>query len=186
MAGIYKIDKGREKKCKDTIGGVKSVFIAPYKKVLRNQIVFNGVEIIGFPVTFIYEFVVLGDINFTQNENENEGGKFQEISLSLNFKGVNAFDNLRFQKMLNRDYFIVILDRNGNYFLAGLTNGLNCDSLKAGANDIYSVSFSGQELEKAPFCNTLIGSELLPVNEINFIFQNNNDKFFENNNNQIF
>lgn len=186
MVGICKIEQGRKKKCKGTLGGVRSVFIAPYKKVLRSQIVTNGVEVTGFPVTFIYEFVVLGDLNFTQNENQNEGGKFQEISLSLNFKGVNAFDNSRFQKMINRDYFIVILDRNGNYFLAGLNNGLSCDTLKCGSDDIYSVSFSGQEIEKAPFCNKLIEEEILiPIEKFYYIWQNNDNRIFQNNDNQI-
>ncbi len=185
MAGIYKIDNGRAKVCKETQGGVKSVFIAPYKKVLRSEIVSDGVEITIFPVTFIYEFSVIGDVNFTQNESENEGGKFQEISLSLNFKGVNAFDNSRFQKMINRDYFIVILDRNGNHFLAGLQNGMTCDSVKAETTDIYNVSFSGQEIEKAQFCNELIGDQLIPITTFNFIFQNNDNRIFENNDNQI-
>lgn len=185
MAGIYKLDNGRAKVCKETQGGFNSVFIAPYKKVLRSEIVSDGVEITGFPVTFIYEFEVLGDVAFAQNENQNEGGKFQEISLSLNFKGVNAFDNSRFQKMLNRDYFIVILDRNSNYFLAGLQNGMTCDSLKSGANDIYNVSFSGQETDRSQYCKQLIGDQLIPITTFNFIFQNNANRTFENNDNQI-
>lgn len=185
MGGICNIETGRLKNCKGSLGGIKSVYIAPYKKVLRSEIITDGVTITGFPVTFIYEFVLLGDLAFNQNESKNDGGKYQEISLSLNFKDVNAFDNSRFQKMLNRDYFVVILDRNGNYFLSGLQNGLTCETLKAGADNIYSLTFAGQELERAQFCEDLIGTSLIPVTSINYIFENNDNHIFENNDNQI-
>ena len=175
MGGICNINNGRLKKCKNTFGGVKSVFIAPFKKLLRSDYTVSGVEITAFPVTFIYEFVTTGGVGFTQSENNNDGGKFQDISLTLNFHSVNAFDNSRFQKMLNRDYFMVILDNNGNYFLAGLRNGLSCDSLKMGSNNIYNISFTGQEIDKAFFCNGIMNSSLVIVDVIDYILQNNDN-----------
>ena len=186
MAGICNITQGRKLKCKDRIGGVKSVYIAPYKKVLRNELqIING-EIINFPVTFIYEFSVLGNVNFTESESKSDGGLSQEISLTLNFKNINAFDNSRFQKMLNRDYFIVILDNNGNYFLAGLRNGLTCIDLKSGSNDIYNITFNGQEIEKSLYCKQLVTSGILiPIDKFNYIFENNNNRIFQNNNKHI-
>ena len=186
MAGICKITQGRKLKCKDRIGGVKSVYIAPYKNILRNQLQITDGEIINFPVTFIYQFAVLGSVNFTESESKSDGGLSQEISLTLNFKGVNAFDNSRFQKMLNRDYFIVILDNNGNYFLAGLRNGLTCNDLKAGSSDVYNISFNGQEIDKSFYCNQLIQNDILiPIDKFNFIFENNDNRIFQNNDNHI-
>lgn len=186
MAGICNITQGRKLKFKDRVGGVKSVFIAPYKKVLRNELIIVDGEITNFPITFIYQFFTLGDVNFTETETKSDGGLSQEISLILNFKNVNAFDNSRFQKMLNRDYFIVILDNNGNYFLSGLKNGLTCVDLKSGSTDIYNVTFQGQEIEKSFYCGQLIQDDILiPIDAFNFIFENNDNRIFENNDNHI-
>lgn len=182
----FALTGGRARLCKDTIGGLKNAYLAPYKKVLRSQIVYDGVNLTQFPQTFIYKFELVASDVFQQDGNEDEGGKFYQQSLELTFNKITAFDNLQFQKLLNKDYFIVVEDRNGNFFLMGFRNGLIADKLEKGTNQQYKISFSGMEEDFAPFCETLIGNDLIIFDYWAKTFQDDNSFVFQDDNNYIF
>lgn len=182
----FEITSGRLKKCKDTIGGIKNAYLAPYKKVLRSEIIYDGISLTQFPQTFIYKFELVATDNFTQNGNENEGGKFYDQTIELTFNKISAFDNLQFQKLLKKDYFIVVEDKNGNFFLLGFRNGLIAEKLDTGTNQQYKISFSGQEVEFAPFCEDLINTDFIIVEFLNKIFQDEENFIFQDDYNYIF
>lgn len=183
---VFEITKGRGRECKNTIGGVKAAYLAPWKKVQRSQITYDGVTLTSFPQTFIYKFeLVAGDV-FVQNMSDAEGGKFFTQNISLTFNKLSAFDNLQFQKLLQKDYFIVIEDKNSNFFLLGFRNGLIADKLDSSTEQKYTISFEGQEEEIAPFCEQLIDTDLIIVDYINKVFQNDDNFIFQNDYNYIF
>jgi len=180
------ITQGRERKCKNTIGGVKAAYLAPYKKVLRSEIVYDKVSLTEFPQTFVYKFdLISGDV-FNQDQNDAEGGKFFNQDIELTFNKISAFDNLQFQRMLRKDYFIVIQDNNNNYFLMGFRNGLTADSLDTSTNQQYKIKFSGMEEEFAPFCEELIGTDIIIVDGFNKVFQDDYNFVFQDDFNYIF
>ena len=180
------ITNGRDKQCKNAIGGIKSVYLAPYKKVARSEMVYNGVELSDFPQTFIYKFKMTGGVSFIQSQQDSDGGKLFSQSISLNFSKLSIFDNLNFTKLLKKDYFIVVEDNNDNFFLMGFKNGLECDKVDSSTNQTYSISFNGQEQDFAPFCNNLINDSLIIVDGYNYIFQDNTNYIFQNDTNYIF
>lgn len=182
----FEITSGRLKGCKDSIGGLKSVYLAPYKKVLRSEIIYDGTTLTQFPQTFIYKFELVSTDVFEQSGEENEGGKFYNQSLTLTFNKISAFDNLQFQKLLQKDYFIVVEDKNGNFFLMGFRNGLIAEKLDTGTSQQYKISFTGQEIEQAPFCEQLINNDFIIVDFLNKVFQNNDNFIFQNDYNYIF
>lgn len=182
----FEITSGRDRKCKNTIGGIKNIYIAPYKKALRSEIIYDGVSLFQFPQTFIYKFELVGVDVFEQAGEENEGGKFYTQSLELTFNKITAFDNLQFQKLLRKDFFIVVEDRNGNFFLMGFRNGLIAEKLDTGTNQQYKISFTGQEIELAPFCEDLINTDFVIVEFLNKVFQNEDNFIFQNDYNYIF
>lgn len=179
------IRANRQVQCKSTIGGIKKVFLAPYKKVQRSEITYDGVSLIEFPETFFYTFDLLQGPAFLQQQNENEGGKSFDVSLSLTFNKITAFDNLQFQKLLKKDYFLIILDSNGDYFLLGFRNGLTAESLKVNTTQ-YIIDFKGMEEEFAPFVNDIMGTDIITVEGLNYIFQDGKDFIFQNDINYIF
>jgi len=150
------ITNGRNKQCKDAIGGVKSVYLAPYKKVTRSNIIYDGVELNGFPQTFIYQFKMTGGVSFTQTQQDSDGGKSFTQSITLNFSKLSVFDNLNFTKLLRKDYFIVVEDYNGNILLLGATNGTMSNCTKAtgaSGNDLsgYTLTITAEEGNLSPF-----------------------------------
>jgi hypothetical protein len=178
MAGIFDLTRGRKKHCKNTIGGVKALYIASYKKVNRSEILYDGVEISEFPKTFIYKFEAKKGSIFSQTQKDSDGGKSFIQKISISFNGISAFDNSLFKKMLLQDYFIVVEDYLKNFFLAGFRNGLACEKIDLSTNDIYNISFSGEEIEFAPFCSGIIGSDLIVVDFFDYYFENKTDNFF--------
>jgi len=183
---VFALTQGRIKGCKNTIGGIKNVYLAPYRKVLRSQIVFDGVNLTTFPQTFIYKFELVSVDVFTQSGEEENGSKFYNQQLELTFNKITAFDNLQFQKLLRKDYWIVVEDKNGNFFLMGFRNGILCEKLDKGTDQQYKLSFSGQEEELAPFCETLIGEDLIIFDFYNKEFQDDDNFTFQDDNNYIF
>jgi len=99
--------------------------VAPYKKVLRSEIVYDGIELTEFPQTFIYKFELL-EGGFEQSQQNSDGGKYYDQSITLKFNKITVFDNINFQRLLKKDYFLVLEDRNGNFFLMGFRNGATC------------------------------------------------------------
>ena len=60
-----------DRKCKSTLGGLKKIYLFPFVKYNRSQIIINGMELIEFPSTGIVEFDVIGSYNQTSDV---EGG----------------------------------------------------------------------------------------------------------------
>lgn len=180
------ITNGRNKQFKNSIGGIESVYLAPYKKVTRSNIIYDGVELFGFPQTFIYKFKMTGGVSFTQTQQDSDGGKSFSQSISLNFSKLSIFDNLNFTKILKKDYFLIAKDYNGNFFLLGFKNGLEADKLDTSTNQTYSISFTGQEENIAPFCNELINTDFIIVDGYDYIFQDDTNYIFQNDTNYIF
>lgn len=176
----------RLKTCKNTIGGVKNAYLAPYKKVFRSELGYDGVTLTEFPQTFIYKFeLVSGDV-FEQAHNNGDGGKYYEGQITLTFNTITALDNQQFQRLLKKDYWLVIEDNNGNFFLMGLRNGATADSLDVSTAQQYKIKFSTMEEEIAPFCEQLMGTDLIILDPTNKIFQDGTNFIFQNDYNFIF
>lgn len=182
----FEITQSRLKGCKDTIGGLRNIYLAPYKKALRSEIVYDGVSITQFPQTFVYKFELVASDVFTQDGTEEAGGKFYNQSLEVTFNKITAFDNLQFQKLLRKDYFLVCEDRNGNFFLLGFRNGIIAERLDKGTDQQYKIAFSGMEEELAPFCDDIMNTDIIIVTGENKIFQDEDNFIFEDDYNYIF
>lgn len=182
---MVSITANRQRKCKATQGGIKAVYLAPYRKLQRSEIVYDGVSLLEFPEMFFYKFELAGGVAFTQQQLQNEGGKYYEVSLSLTFNRITAFDNMQFQKVLRKDYFLVIQDSNDNHFLVGFRNGMTADSLKTSSTQ-YTIEFAGQEEELAPFVDAIMEDNIKPVKGVNYIFQDGRDFIFQDDKNYIF
>jgi hypothetical protein len=179
------ITANRQRQCKATLGGIKAVYLAPYRKLQRSEIVYDGVSLLEFPEMFFYKFTLAGGVAFIQQQQQNEGGKYYELSLSLTFNRITAFDNMQFQKLLKKDYFLVVQDGSDNHFLAGFRNGVTADSLKTSSTQ-YAIEFTGQEEELAPFVNEIMEDAIKPVEGVNYIFQDGRDFIFQDDKNYIF
>jgi hypothetical protein len=152
------ITQGFAKRCKDNLGGVQKMYLFPFVKYLRSQIITDGEYLVSFPNTIIFEIEAV-QISFTEPMQENEGGKFYNQSLGFSLIGNDDFFEI--QKLLKKDYRCIIQDRNGNYKILGLYNGLQCTNLTqetgGGKSDLngFNISFEGQEQRSSLFIEDL-------------------------------
>ena len=153
------ISKGLSKVCKDSKGGISKVYLFPYVKYNRSSIKVNNLVLSEFPATQIFEFSAVLNSNLDQKMTDEDGGKYYTQSISLQFQGIK--DKFTFQKLLKKDYRLIIKDNNGNLRLLGAYNGLECESLDVDAGSSknsfsgLTVSFNGKEINEALFVKDL-------------------------------
>ena len=146
------IVSGINRDCKDAIGGVNKVYLFSWVKYSRSQIVINDNVLTSFPESNVYEFETIGDVQFNEDTQEEDGGKFYNISLS--FKIGNYSDA---EKLLKKNVRAVVLDRNGSFRLLGAFNGLFCTKVgkETGSNKSdfngFKIEFEGKELRESLF-----------------------------------
>lgn len=175
---------GYTRKCKDSLGGLKKVYLFPFVKYLRSQIVLNGNILVNYPDTTVYEFEVETNPNVNQTQSEDSGGKFFEISITLDLPNENGYD---FEKLLNKDYNIIVEDRNGKLRFLGNRNGLECTSLNydLGSNkksfNGVKLSFTGKEENEAWFINSLEDAGFTIFGGDEFLLQENGDFLLQEN-----
>jgi len=101
------IVSGYNRKCKDSVGGVRKVWLCKYVKYSRSQIITEGNILISFPDTFIYSFHSVEASNASESMEQGEGGKFFNQSISVAFQGA---DNFEIELLQNIDFRILYLD----------------------------------------------------------------------------
>lgn len=158
------IISGRSKVCKDSQGGISKLWLLPWREYL-NEIVVSGNILVEFPQSVIFEFEKTNSSNPTQSMQEDAGGKFYNQSVSLELFG---FEYSEIEKFHRKDYRILFLDRNGNFRMLGLYNGLECTTIvkTTGSSKSsfsgYRIDFSGKEESEAVFLDNLDYFEIDP------------------------
>lgn len=176
------IASGRNRICKNLQGGVYELFIFPFVKYSRSQIVTSGNFLTDFPETTIYPFYSLGTPTPTQQMEQDAGGKYYNQSISLEF---DSYDEA--EKLLNKDYRIIFKDRLGNYRILGLYNGLESGSLNyssgGGKTDLngYKISFDGKEEREAFFIKDLASAGFIIDGTLPVLLQENGDFLLQEN-----
>lgn len=109
--------------CKDSLGGIRKVWLTKFIPYSRKRIVTDGDFLVQFPPTILYEFESLQNPVFS--ETWNEANEYYEQTISLVFPKMNG-KKLRYLKCL--EFRIVVQDRNGIYHIFGLETGLTVSS----------------------------------------------------------
>jgi hypothetical protein len=181
---MVSLTSGRVRGCKDSIGGISKVYLFPFVNYTRSQIVQTDLVLTSFPVTTIYEFETNNNPDFTNSQQENEGGKFYDENITLEFVGFQVTDE--FEKFLYQNFRCIVLDRNGKYRLLGAYNGLICESIDKTTGDSknsfkgFKLSFTGQEQLPALFMDDLTGFNIIVFD--NYIFEDGENYIFDGNN----
>lgn len=175
------LDGNYNRKCKSSLGGVKAIWLLKWKPYTRSQISVSGNIITSFPESFVYKFESLTIPNASENQTTNEGGKFYEQSISLNFKADTANE---VQKLIDNDYRVLFLDNNGLYRIYGLWNGMQCDSVDFNTGGVksdfngYNFTLKGLEERESLFITN-------PFNNTYYILTMNNDYLTNMNNERL-
>ena len=156
---VGQISNGRQLVCKNSLGGISKLWLFPYVKYNRSQIITQSNILETFPTTTIYRFNFLGNPNPTNAQVEEDGGKCFNLGITFDLQGSN--DSYNIEKLLFKDYRFITQDRNGLYVIYGLFNGVECSSLTynsgGGKQDLngFNLSFEGKEENGVYFIDNL-------------------------------
>ena len=182
------LTSSRAKQCRDTLGGFDIVYLFPFVKYSRSQVITNGNIITTFPTTTIFKFEVL-NASLSEEQSEDGGGKFYNQSLSFDLAKVDLIDNIELPRLTNKDYSAIVSDRNGLHRILGLRNGLISELTKVtggGKGDFsgYKLTMEGQEAFTGLFIDDL-GDAGFETAEDNFLLLENGEFILLENNERI-
>lgn len=154
---------GRELPCKDSVGGIKAVYLADYGSLGALTVASGEVTAIaGTPDLF--QFDVKGNSSLEQaiTSSRENGTTFYEQTLNLTLTKLDLATQQEIVLMAKARPHIFVEDYNGNYFLVGAANGADVSggTIVTGAamGDLsgFTLVFSAQETLPAYFVTSTV------------------------------
>ena len=154
---------GRELPCKDSVGGIKAVYLADYGSLGALTVTSGEVTAIaGTPD--LYQFDVKGNSSLEQaiTSSRENGTTFYEQTLNLTLTKLDLATQQEIVQMAKARPHIFVEDYNGNYFLVGAAHGADVSggTIVTGAAmaDLsgFTLVFSAQETLPAYFVTSTV------------------------------
>ncbi len=157
------ISLGRAEQCKNSIGGLKAVYFinwgdattVTYSGTAGQEDVITALG--GSPVGYKYELKGSSTFEQTVTSSRENGTTFVDQKLSLSLAKLSIADNKQLKLLAYGRPQIIVEDNNGNFFMAGLTKGMDLvtATISSGAAmaDMsgYKMEFQGMEPVPANF-----------------------------------
>ena len=167
------IGKGRLEPCKNTLGGLKNAFFANFSEA-DGAFTLTGNEVtdIGVGLTTVYKWDLLADGNTLDEElvaDTSAGTRVNTQTLTLALKKQDLATAEQIDLIAAGRPVVIVQDRNDNYKVIGITEGLNLTSgsatsggAKADFNG-YNLTLVGTEGAYAPFLDAASVTALLAL-----------------------
>ena len=156
---MVSIIKGYARECKDSIGGVKTIWVFPWAKYSRKLIQREGINLVTFPSNSIYKFDGLFDSSFSESDTFDANGQRFDQTLNINFSKIG--DTYYFKVLRDGLLRAIVEDNNNKLWLLGQDNGIRANqytkqtgSDKSQLNG-YNLAFQGTERMEAPLLSSL-------------------------------
>lgn len=156
---------GRLKPCKDTVGGIKNIYFVNYGDFTGISYVTDTDVIDDLATSFdAYKYEVHFSSSFTQNiqsSMENGTTAFEQV-LEVTLPKLTKEDHKELKLISFGHPHVIVEDQNGNYFVAGLLNGMSVTGgtivtgLNMGDLSGYTLTLTGMEKVPANFLDTNI------------------------------
>lgn len=149
---------GRNKACKETVGGVKAIYVCDHD--LATGLTYDADEqLTGLTATVFRYLLPNGTASLSQDiqASRENGTVYYEQNLEINLFALSKEDRKELQVMARMTLMIFAEDFNGNIFMLGKDGGMdvNGGSVKTGQNkgDMagYTLTFQGEEKDQANF-----------------------------------
>lgn len=153
------MDSGYKLQCKNSVGGIKRVFIFSYTRLSRKDYRVLNNNLVTYPSDTIYNFRSLKNASYSETGNiSNTGDSFSQ-TLNINFSKIGEL--YHFEKFSKSRLRAIIEDNNGKFWILGLENGLTTSAYtkQTGASKTelngYNITLSGMERLEAPYFDSL-------------------------------
>ena len=154
------LTQGRQRPCKDSVGGIKAVYFINYgtTDVAYDSTNTDEIDGLGSGLT-AYRYDLKGNSNLEQtiNSSTDTGGTFFEQVLTLVLPKLTLKDHKEIKLLSFGRPHIIVKDNNDNYFYVGNEHGADVTggtiSTGSAMGDLsgYNLTLSGQERQPANF-----------------------------------
>ena len=154
------ISLGRAVQCKDSLGGLRAVYFINWGDA--GAVTYSGtagqedviIALAGDAVGYKYELKGTSTFEQTVTSSRDNGTTFVDQKLSLDIKKLTIADHKQLKLLAYGRPQIIVEDNNGNFFMAGLTKGMDLVtatvSTGAAMGDSSSYKMEFQGMEKLP------------------------------------
>jgi hypothetical protein len=159
------IATGRVEACKESVGGLRNLFIANFDSTLYSTATLTADEITALvaPVD-VYKFELRGDNNTFEETNENSrdnGTSFWTQTGAFSLKKQDLATQSALTLLSYGRPHIIVEDYNGNFRMAGFENGceVTVNTSTGGAmGDLsgYNITFEGKERTPSSFIDSTL------------------------------
>ena len=167
------ISLGRAEQCKNSVGGLKAVYFinwgdattVTYSATAGQEDVITGLG--GTPIGYKYELKGTSTFEQTVTSSRENGTTFVDQKLSLSLAKLSIADHKQLKLLAYGRPQVIVEDNNGNFFLAGLTKGMDLvtATISSGAamadKSGYSMEFQGMEPVPANFVTGPLTTSIL-------------------------
>jgi hypothetical protein len=159
------LDTGRVEACKESVGGLRNLYIANFDSTLYSTATLTADEMTALASAItVYKFELRGDNNTFEETNENSrdnGTSFWTQSGTFSLKKQDLATQSALTLLSYGRPHIIVEDYNGNYRMAGFENGceVTVNTSTGGAmGDLsgYNVTFEGKERTPSTFVASAI------------------------------
>lgn len=167
---------GRLEPCKDSVGGLKNIYLVNFADLDYDDITFGGTDGEVSGLTFAlsaeaykYELRGTNDFNETITSSRENGTTFYEQVLTLALKKLSPKSHKEIKLLVAGRPKVFVEDNNGNYFLAGAEFGMDVTAgnitrgAAMGDASGYSLTLTGMESAPAEFLDSTAVTALLAV-----------------------
>jgi len=134
------------KPCKDTVGGIKRVFLLPFVEYNEIEVRHEQMTLTKFPESTIYQYDVEG--SYTQATTFEKGNVFFTHTVNIDMPKVYGIDDIH--KYLNNDFRVIVETNNDQFIMFGTYNGMTCSATNDSGREKsefngFSLTFEGKE-----------------------------------------
>ena len=151
---------GRIEPCKDVVGGIQAVYFLNYQNLTVTYDATNtdAIDTLGSGLT-AYKYELKGTSSFEQTitSSRDNGTTFFDQTLNLTLHKLSKQSHKEIKLMAYGRPIVIVEDRNGNFFVAGLehgcevTGGTIVSGAAMGDMSGYTLVLNGQEQVPANF-----------------------------------
>jgi hypothetical protein len=169
------ISLGRAEQCKNSVGGLKAAYfinwgdagVVTYSVTAGQEDVITALA--GAATGYKYELKGTSTFEQTVTSSRENGTTFVDQKLSLSLAKLTIADNKQLKLLSYGRPQIIIEDNNGNFFMAGLTKGMDLvtatisNGAAMGDMSGYKMEFQGMEPIAANFVTGPLLSGILTI-----------------------
>lgn len=142
MACVYTFG-GNTLDCKDSIGGIKEIYIADYSWISGVSINVTTDIVTGITLTSTNKFKTyklnkqVSSLTITPNTNDTAGTTWYQSDVLVVLPKMNAAKRLEFQAMTVGNMAVIVRDQNNTYWYLGKANPVTATAGSAGTGTAF-------------------------------------------------